>query len=118
MSLKGNGDAQLNQVIARDVHAVVSGSAQLLVTATKIPGRSRHRRRDDHLLREPLARHCNGLRGRSDHARLTHMSASTTFVGPPKRRVRRRERRPDVLLHLSEERYETFASKHTTRAAA
>jgi hypothetical protein len=35
VTLAGSGDAQLKQLAARDVHAVVSGSGRILVTATK-----------------------------------------------------------------------------------
>lgn len=35
VTLSGSGDAQLNQLVAREVHAVVSGSGRILVTATK-----------------------------------------------------------------------------------
>jgi hypothetical protein len=34
VALAGSGDAQLQQVVAKDVHAVVSGSGRILVTAT------------------------------------------------------------------------------------
>jgi hypothetical protein len=34
VSLSGSGDAQLGQLVARDVHAVVSGSGRIVVTAT------------------------------------------------------------------------------------
>jgi hypothetical protein len=44
VTLAGSGDAQLNELVARHVHAVVSGSGRILVTATKsldasVPGR-------------------------------------------------------------------------------
>jgi phage gp45-like len=35
VNLGGSGDAQLEQLTARDVHAVVSGSGRILVTATR-----------------------------------------------------------------------------------
>ncbi len=35
VTLAGSGDAQLQQLVAREVHAVVSGSGRILVTATK-----------------------------------------------------------------------------------
>jgi putative autotransporter adhesin-like protein len=35
VSLGGSGDAQLGQLAARDVHALVSGSGRILVTATR-----------------------------------------------------------------------------------
>ena len=35
VSLTGSGDAQLEQLIAQEVHAIVSGSGRILVTATK-----------------------------------------------------------------------------------
>ena len=35
VTLAGSGDAQLKQLVAREVHAVVSGSGRILVTATK-----------------------------------------------------------------------------------
>ena len=43
VSLAGSGDAQLGQLVARDVHAVVSGSGRIVTTATvslnaSIPG--------------------------------------------------------------------------------
>ncbi|HEY6067532.1 MAG TPA: DUF2807 domain-containing protein, partial [Gaiellaceae bacterium] len=34
VSLAGSGDAQLEQLVARDVHAVLSGSGRILVHAT------------------------------------------------------------------------------------
>jgi len=35
VTLGGSGDAQLKGLVARDVHAVVSGSGRILVTATE-----------------------------------------------------------------------------------
>ena len=35
VTLSGSGDAQLEQLAARDVHAVVTGSGRILVTTTK-----------------------------------------------------------------------------------
>jgi len=37
-TVAGSGDAQLEQLVARDVHAVVSGSGRIAVTATRILG--------------------------------------------------------------------------------
>jgi hypothetical protein len=35
VTLAGSGDAQLQQLVAKDVHAVVAGSGRILVTATR-----------------------------------------------------------------------------------